>query len=121
MGVDYNDYTEIDLDDLSVDTLPQESPSEVKYSKVLDMEVGEHVVCFRATGSDVSTTAQVSDCRNLTIYDPPTEPPTEQPQATLDVGVIIGIAIAIVIVTVVAVLLKIRYVKKPKVNDTVNP
>merc|ERR1712232_676973 len=105
--IDGGEYT--DLEDLSLDHLPQENVP-VKYSKAWDFAYGPHVVCFRATGEDPSGTAQVIDCRNLSIRMPITEAPTSdaptsdmQNAITRNVngtGKILGIFIAVVVILI---------------------
>merc|ERR1712232_1170592 len=106
--IDGGEYT--DLEDLSMDhPLPQENVP-VKYSKAWDLAYGQHVSCFRATGEDPSGTAQVMDCRNLSIRMPITEAPTsdaptsdKQNAITRSVngtGKILGIFIAVVVILI---------------------
>lgn len=80
--IDDNDYEDVDMSDLSVDKLPQDHPILVSYSKMLDFEKGEHDICFRATGEDVSNTTQVEDCRRVSIQDMPSAAPSGLPSAS---------------------------------------
>eukprot|EP00547_Thalassionema_nitzschioides_P007954 CAMPEP_0194201124 /NCGR_PEP_ID=MMETSP0156-20130528/1479_1 /TAXON_ID=33649 /ORGANISM="Thalassionema nitzschioides, Strain L26-B" /LENGTH=426 /DNA_ID=CAMNT_0038926239 /DNA_START=36 /DNA_END=1314 /DNA_ORIENTATION=+ len=132
--IDGEDYKDIPFVDLS-DELPQDHPKVVTYAATLSLEEGEHNICFRATGQDVSGKVPIEDCRRVSIQDmttvapsdSPSEAPSEAPSdapvsasttKNLNTGAVVGILFAVIVVGLIAWVVIKRNKKENKTAKT---
>jgi len=96
MRVDDGNYTEVPSFQLSGDELPAEAPALTNFNVTLDLAVGPHEVCIRATGDDsLGENDTVKECKRFVVSAPAAKKGGGALAATfLILSVFVGIGLA---------------------------